>query len=110
MLSEYMKYRCCMCPNMGNPSTTCPGIPHTPHPDPSECRYVKTYEDERGWKYFVRSGIGKDCFKAFYRKPGCKKEVGYKNLAWRNGFDKAQADLNMLAEKKGWKEAIASGR
>jgi len=35
--------RCCMCPNEGTKnqySTICPGIPNTPHPKPTACKFV----------------------------------------------------------------------
>lgn len=66
---EYLDYRCCLCPNLQENMTICPGIEGTPHPKPSRCRFVKSYIDDRGWKYKVKSGIGKDAFKARYQKP-----------------------------------------
>jgi hypothetical protein len=62
----------------------------------------KVYLDKRGWQYFVRSGIGGDRFKAFYRKPGQDGEHGYTRLSWRDSFGEAQVDLDALAEAKGW--------
>lgn len=108
-MPEYLKFRCCMCPNINTDSIICPGIKDTPHPKPSECRYVKMYTDDRGWIYFVRSGIGVDHYKGFYTKN--KKDLkagirqhGMRALEWRKTFDEAQKDLNVYAEKKGWKE------
>lgn len=97
-MPEYLKFRCCMCPNeygdeqnpvckAGNP-----------------CRFVKTYMDSRGWLYRVMCGIGADSYKARCNKPGGNGWKCCSFLPWRNSFDEAQADLNAHAEKKGWKE------
>ena len=67
----------------------------------------KKYIDSRGWKYQVMSGIGENTFKARYRRPEKQGDVGWKGLAavpWRKTREAAQADLDQLAEKKGWKE------
>lgn len=107
MTPEYLDMRCCMCPNIQKNLPTCPGIPGTPHPSPSPCRFVKAYIDERGWKYKVMSGIGENTFKARYQKPDKQGSTGWKGLAavpWRKSFDEAQADLNAHAKKKGWIE------
>ena len=69
-MPEYLNQRCCMCPNVQRDVFICPGIANTPHPEDSLCRFVKTYQDERGWRYFVHSGIGGEEFKTFYLKPG----------------------------------------
>ncbi|WP_422447833.1 hypothetical protein [Thermoanaerobacterium sp. DL9XJH110] len=103
MKPEYMEYRCCMCPNINKPETQCPPGPLKPKVTP--CRFVKTYVDNRGWKYRVMGGIGGDVYKARYQKP---EKAGWhcmRNLEWRKSFDEAQSDLNMLAKAKGWKEA-----
>lgn len=66
----------------------------------------KKYIDSRGWKYQVMSGIG-DNFKARYQRPEKHGDVGWKGLAavpWRGSREEAQADLDQLAEKKGWTE------
>ena len=99
--------RCCLCPNAQNNSQLCPGIPETPHPEESKCRFVRKYIDRRGWKYKVMSGIGENTFKARYQKPEKNGETGWKGLAcvpWRSTFDEAQADLNRVAQEKGWNE------
>lgn len=87
----------CMCSNGDTPvCAICPAnIP---------CIYMKSYVDQRGWKYKVMNGIGGDNFKVNYNKPGKSGWHGVKNLPRREFFDQAQADLNQLAEKKGWKE------
>lgn len=108
-MPEYLKMRCCMCPNIDEDIRVCPGVKYTPHPEPSECRFVKVYIDNRGWIYFVRSGIGPDRFKGFYTKSieDYKSGIhqhGMRAVQWQNTFDKAQSDLNIYAEKKGWKE------
>lgn len=107
MSPEYLPFRCCMCPNINETTKVCPGIPDTPHPNTSQCRFVKCYVDDRGWKYKVMSGIGDNSFKARYQKPDKVGDYGWKGLAavpWRSAFDEAQTDLNKLAEKKGWAE------
>lgn len=101
---EYMRYRCCMCPRIQTATAVCPGIPHTPHPYESPCSFVKKYLDARGWIYFVRSGIGSQEFKAFYQKPGSKREHGWSCAPWRPSFDDAQTDLNIEAKKRCWQE------
>lgn len=66
---------------------------------------AKKYIDSRGWKYQVMSGLGQDTFKARYQRPEKHGDVGWKGLAgvpWRKTFEEAQADLDQLAEKKGW--------
>ena len=71
-------------------------------------RMPKKYIDDRGWKYQVMSGIGSDpAFKARYQRPEKQGDVGWKGLAavpWRPSREEAQADLDHLAEKKGWTE------
>lgn len=106
-MPEYLDRRCCMCPNIGEEKTICPGIEGTPHPRPSRCRFVKSYIDERGCKYKVMSGIGDNTFKARHQKPEKKGSDGWhclKALPWRNDFDEAQSDLNLYAKEKGWRE------
>ena len=105
-MPEYLKFRCCMCPNIDKPNRICPGIPGTPHPNDSPCRFVKTYRDSRGWEYFVRSGIGANTFKTFYQNPKQAGSHGWRPVPWRDSFDEAQADLNMEAEKRGWEELL----
>ena len=67
----------------------------------------KKYIDRRGWKYQVLSGLGENNFKARYQRPEKHGDVGWKGLAavpWRGSREEAQADLDQLAEKKGWME------
>ena len=69
----------------------------------------KKYIDSRGWKYKVMGGLGDNTFKARYQRPEKHGDVGWKGLAsvpWQNTREEAQADLDRLAEKKGWKEWI----
>jgi hypothetical protein len=101
---EYLAHRCCMCPQINSDRPICPGIPETPHPEPSPCRFVKRYRDARGWTYFVRAGIGGDTFKAVYHQPDKISPHGWRSVPWRDSFDKAQADLNREAQKRGWQE------
>ena len=69
---------------------------------------TKKYIDGRGWKYKVMPGIGKEkTYKARYQKKNKMGDVGWecmRNLLWRKTFDEAQADLDRLAQEKGWKE------
>jgi len=67
---------------------------------------VKVYFDIRGWVYFVRSGIGGDTFKTFFRKPGKTSAHGCTVFVWRKSFDEAQADLIREAKKRGWQEEL----
>jgi len=106
-MPEYNISRCCMCPNIGKELSVYPGIIGTPHPEPSSCRLVKSYIDERGWKYKVTSGLGENSFKARYQKPEKKGSDGWhclRSLPWRDTFDSAQGDLNIYADLKGWAE------
>lgn len=105
---EYLTFRCCMCPNINKPAAlVCPGIPGSLHPDEELCRFVKIYEDERGWRYFVRAQVGLHSYRTFYLKAGQSGNGrSYKTLPWQGSFDKAQADLNALAARKHWKEVI----
>lgn len=67
----------------------------------------KKYIDNRGWKYQVMSGLGEGAFKARYQKAEKQGSNGWKCLTsvpWRSTAEEAQADLDRLAAKKGWKE------
>ena len=104
---EYLGFRCCMCPNINSPEITlCPS--GTFKAKVTFCRFVKTYIDKRGWQYRVMGGIGGDCFKARYKKPGKDSWKGMNNVEWRKYFDEAQADLNAMAKTKGWEEVEKS--
>jgi len=104
---EYLKFRCCICPNINNPENTlCPAGPFKTEVTP--CRFVKTYADGRGWRYKAMGGIGGDCFKARYNKTGKDSWKGMNNLEWRKTFDEAQRDLNAMAKTKGWEEIVNS--
>lgn len=87
------EFPCCMCPSLASnfKLERC-----------ANCDYAVTYEDKRGYTYFVRSGIG-GVFKAFYTKPGTKKQKSCAVFKeWRNSFTEAQADLNRVAKERGW--------
>lgn len=102
MNEEYREFRCCMCPNSSNPETTiCPPSPFRSESVP--CRFIKTYVDERGWKYKVIPGLGESNFKGRYKKLSKSGWKCMKNLQWRKSFDEAQIDLNKMAKLKGWK-------
>ena len=67
----------------------------------------RTYQDSRGWRYRVMGGITANSFKARYQKPEHQGSTGWKGLAavpWRETREEAQADLDALAERKGWQE------
>lgn len=100
-MPEYLEFRCCMCPNQADK----PENPMCPTGRP--CRFVKTYVDERGWKYRVMPGLGEGNYKARYQKPDKQGDFGWKCvriLPWRNSFDEAQSDLNIYAKQKRWRE------
>lgn len=102
-MPEYLEFRCCMCPQTGVQSAVCPSSANKPE---THCRFVKSYIDNRGWKYRVMPGLG-TVYKARYQNDTHKGEVGWhgiRQLEWRESFDKAQKDLNALAKKKGWGE------
>ena len=67
----------------------------------------KKYIDDRGWKYQVMPSFVDNAYKARYQKPEKHGHVGWKGLAsvpWRSTPEEAQADLDWLAEAKGWRE------
>lgn len=101
--AEYLKFRCCMCPNINEPAkTNCPPKPFSS--DITDCRFVKTYKDSRGWRYKVMGGLGESNYKARYQKPGKSGWKCMANMEWRKSFDEAQIDLNAMAKMKGWNE------
>lgn len=68
---------------------------------------IRQYFDSRGHVYFVRAGLGENCFKTFCRKPDKAPgygEHGCRNLPWRTTPEEAQKDLDALALRKKWKE------
>ena len=106
-MPEYLKYRCCMCPNIEKQKDICPALYNKREETP--CRFVKTYLDSRGWIYFVRPGIGKNNYKGFYAKSiedykAGHRQHGMRALEWRKTFDEAQEDLNAYAKEKSWEE------
>ena len=66
---------------------------------------AKTYTDRRGWRFRVMPGIGGDVFKARYQKPDAKNWHGVATLPWRESMEAAQADLDRMAQEKGWEAA-----
>lgn len=65
---------------------------------------MKEYTDKKGYRYFVRGGIG-DTFKTFYTVPGKAKQRActiFKD--WRDTAEEAQADLDKVAAERGWTE------
>lgn len=95
-------YPCCMCPatysDFQTKGTIC-----------DSCGFLKTFEDERGWRFFVRGGLGESNYKTFYTKPGSRKQKGCSMVSWRKSFTAAQIDLNQLGKKKGWREVRKDG-
>ena len=61
------------------------------------------YEDGQGRLYMVLPGIGLNTYKARRRKPGAASWKCLPSVPWRNSRDEAQADLDRLALKKGWR-------
>ena len=67
----------------------------------------KKYIDSRGWKYQVMRGLGESNYKARYQKPEKRGSDGWhcvRTLPWRSTEKEAQADLDQLAAKKGWRQ------
>ena len=101
--AEYLKYRCCMCPSINEPEKIkCPPKPF--NSDITDCRFVKTYKDNREWRYKVMGGLGESNYKARYQKPSKSGWKCMANMEWRKSFDEAQIDLNAMAKLKGWDE------
>lgn len=91
-------YPCCMCPA---DASFLDGLCEN-------CDFVVAWQDERGWVYHVRSGIGGEKFKGFYTKLASDFDRDRKShamiaMTWREYFSQAQEDLNRYAKKKGWK-------
>lgn len=63
----------------------------------------RLYEDERGWRYRVFPGIGRNTYKARYLTPGMASWKCVARLPWRDSIEEAQEDLDQLAKKKGWR-------
>lgn len=100
-MHEYVKLRCCMCPNTDNKSSdVCPS--GTFKPEESPCRFVKTYIDARGWLYRVMPGINNDAYRVRCKEPDSNTWQGFRALPWCDDFDKAQSLLNIYAEKRMW--------
>ncbi len=58
------------------------------------------YKDARGWLYKVMPGIGGNCYKARYQKPGLSGWKTCKALPWRKTEKAAQSDLDDMAMRK----------
>lgn len=84
-----MRYRCCMCPNIGTSVDTCK--------DGEPCRFVVGWKDRRHRRYTVQQDArGRGC-KAFVHRPDSDTARPMKSLPWRESFDEAQQDLNTHA-------------
>lgn len=103
-MPEYLRFRCCMCPNVRTPENDICPPDLLLHPKETSCRFVKTYIDSRGWRYKVMSGLGESNYKARYQKPGKSGWKCMTNMEWRKSFDEAQSDLNSMAKIKNWNE------
>lgn len=76
--------------------------------DPSpriEVSEKKVYRDNRGWVFFVRSGLGENTFKAFYAKnvEDYQRNIrchAVKSLEWQSTENLAQVDLDKYAANK----------
>lgn len=72
----------------------------------------RAWIDDRGWKYRVRSGIGGDAWKGFFQKDIHSGSAGWhavRSLPWVSDVEKAQADLDAYAVRKGmepWDETM----
>jgi len=65
---------------------------------------MTAYVDDKGRRLFVSSGIGRDIFMTFWRKPtGSLKRLVSKAVPPRPSREQAQADLDQLAARRGWK-------
>jgi len=102
-MNEYLEFRCCMCPNRNEEDCTICPPSHFNKPE-TPCRFVKSYIDNRRWKYRVMSIIGDGAYITRYQKPGMQSWKGLDSLPCHQRFDEAQADLNRLAKEKGWEE------
>lgn len=72
---------------------------------PVEVLEKKVYRDNRGWIFFVRSGLGENTFKAFYAKnvEDYQRNIrchAVKSLEWQSTENLAQVDLDRYAAKK----------
>lgn len=74
-------------------------------PAPVEVSEKKVYRDNRGWIFFVRSGLGENTFKAFYAKnvEDYQRNIrchAIKTLEWQSSENLAQVDLDRYASRK----------
>lgn len=74
-------------------------------PVPVKVLEKKVYRDNRGWVFFVRSGLGENTFKAFYAKnvEDYQRNIrchAVKSLEWQSTENLAQVDLDKYAAKK----------
>lgn len=71
----------------------------------AEVSEKKVYRDNRGWVFFVRSGLGENTFKAFYAKnvEDYQHNIrchAVKSLEWQSTENLAQVDLDRYAANK----------
>lgn len=67
---------------------------------------MKIFEDNRGWQFTVRPGLGGDMFSVFYRKPG-KSWHSVRAVPWFNTEAEAETALTEYAQKHKMKEVQA---
>jgi hypothetical protein len=96
-----------MCPNIRKPQfKRCPGRPGTLHPYETDCDFVNIWRNGKGQAVFVAcSRKGYFTSYVFSRKSVVLPLAAGKSLPYRRSFDAAQTDLNLYAQKKGWKLA-----
>lgn len=92
---EVRDFACCMCPANYDPAFKKGRC--------DNCNFAVTFEDGRGYQYFVRGGLGDVGFKTFYTVPGKARQKSCQTFKdWRPTFAAAQEDLNRVAKERGW--------
>lgn len=106
---EYLQFRCCMCPNIDQDSSVCPGIPGALHPDPSPCRFVKEYADDSEWRYKVKFQPRTNDFAIVFKIPRRAEWIRSAIFQHFESFDEGQSMLNLYAEFACLKEVSPDG-
>lgn len=107
---EVRNFRCCMCPQINDCKRICPTGPLKPKE--TECDFVVSWVDARGWKYKVMGDLA-GTYKGRYqddKHTGITGWKGMRQMERRETFDEAQEDLNAYAKKKGWKPLLRKER
>lgn len=106
-MPEYLKYRCCICPNSSKPfgsrlyKALCPPNSISKKPE-TPCRFVKDYIDKFGNVYTVL-GDDKRRYRIREKPHGRSRWLAFGTAAYQY-FDDAQSELNTLAQEKRWDE------